>query len=134
MGGAGIALFILGLLIYIAYKSITGVLERRRGVRPAPITTRKIKKMMKQLPKHLRTPSAVVRSTYDLFGGSTIRFSYRPGDPPGKEDPIPTTIRIIIDEKLCLYFYKDDSSALQWVYDGFEAGDYTNDFRDEMVR
>ncbi len=126
--------FALGVIILVIYHSVGYLIRRRKGKSRAPVTIKQLEEMNSKLPEHLRTSPQVIQSTYDLFGGCSIRFSYRAGDPPEEEDRLPTTIRIIIDEKLCLFFWKDDPSAVQWVYDGYEAGDYTNDFRDETVR
>ncbi len=131
---AGGEFFVLGIIIFVVYTAIVRWRRRRKPATNGPVSLEKIRQMIAQLPEHLWTPAEIIGSTYDLFGGKSIRFCYHGADPPGTEKPLPACIMIIVDEKLCLFFYKDSDRDVIWTYDGFEAGDYTKDYRGETVR
>lgn len=53
-----------------------------------------------------------------LFTDKQIRFSFNEA-----QDEMLTSMKIIIEERLTLFFYKKDG---KWKYDGWEMGDYNN--------
>jgi hypothetical protein len=62
----------------------------------------------------------------ETAAGLTIRFCYEPkGSLNADGEPRDFAIvKMIIAERLCLFFYRYDSG---WVYDGFEAGNYVGE-------
>jgi len=40
---------------------------------------------------------------------------------------------LVVDNKLCLCFIQNEMFENRWYYDGFEAGDYTNCYRDGEI-
>lgn len=89
--------------------------------------------LSKLLPPDFRPGKGEVEAAYRIFGEK--KSGYRPDlriltgsydrsqglDKPGVPDRTIPTLRIIIDNRLCLFFY---GSSGEWIFDGYECGDY----------
>lgn len=85
--------------------------------------------LMSQLPHDFRSSSSKIEMAYGLFGEQNgvrphIRVLLgtwnRETDPPTPDRSRPQ-LRIILDERLCLFF---TSTSGAWLFDGWEAGNY----------
>ena len=90
------------------------------------------KNWLKELPPDFRPSQRELDQAYGLFGE---RNGIRPDlrillgsydrsaglDKSGIPDRKYPTLRIIIDNRLCLFFYGDSG---RWEFDGYECGDY----------
>lgn len=132
---AGGEFIVLGIILLVLYQAINVVFRkwRRSRMKYSPVSNEEVDKMMNGLPKHLRSSTRRIQETYELFGNREIRFSLRPADPAEDESFRVACLRLIVDEKLCLFFYQNEMFVNCWHYDGFEAGDYTNDFREGEI-
>lgn len=91
--------------------------------------------LSKLLPPDSRPSKGEIEAAYRIFGQK--KSGYRPDlriltgsydcsqglDKPGIPDRTKPTLRIIIDNRLCLFFY---GSSGKWEFDGYECGDYEN--------
>lgn len=89
---------------------------------------------LKELPPDFRPSQREIDQAYGLFGE---RNGVRPDlrilvghydrsaglDKVGVPDRKYPTLRIIIDDRLCLFFYGDSG---KWEFDGYECGNYEN--------
>ena len=87
-----------------------------------------------QLPPDYRPTAREIEAAYYLFGerndikpdlrillGSYDRSKDK--DEPGKPDKSRPTLRIILNNRFCLFFY---GKTGKWIFDGYECGDYEN--------
>ena len=78
---------------------------------------------LKELPPDFRPSQREIDQAYGLFGerngiGPDLRILL------GSHDGTASLVlRIIIDNRLCLFFYGDSG---RWEFDGYECGDYEN--------
>jgi hypothetical protein len=88
---------------------------------------------LKKLPPDFRPSRRELEAAYGLFGENNgvrpdIRIllgSYCRPEYPDQSTP---SLRIIIDNRLCLFFIREKNEG--WIFDGYEAGNYENVWKD----
>lgn len=119
------------LLIVFVYVSRARV-EMANKVDSLPMKREKFDSLQAQLPEEFRSSAKTVGASYQLFDDARIRFLHYDADSSDSDNPLPECIKIILDQKLCLYFYPDSTRDGFWKYDGFESGDYENPYEGEL--
>ncbi len=132
---AGGEFFVLAIVLLVLYQAIDVVFRKwpRSRMKYSPVSNEEVDKMMSGIPKPVRSSTSRVQASYEVFGGRAIRFSLTPANPAEDESCRVACLRLIIDVKLCLFFLQDEMFENRWHYDGFEAGDYTNCYREGEI-
>lgn len=81
---------------------------------------------LKELPPDFRPSARELEQAYGLFGERNgirpdLRILLGAYDTDKRPDKTKPQLRIIIDNRLCLFFYGNSG---RWVFDGYEAGNY----------
>ena len=125
---AGGEFILLGIIIIVMYQVTVCLYRkwRRSRMKYSPVSNEEIDKMMRDLRDDLRSPARYVQCSYELFSGREIKVFISRPQPWETEENDVTCLKLILDNKLCLFFFENRGRENSWVYDGFEAGDYSH--------
>lgn len=124
---AGGEFFLLGIIILVMYRVMASLYRRWRRSRLSNsiVSIKEIEEQMQKIPVQFRSSGRYVQCSYELFSGREIKIFVSGPQPWETEEDVVRCLNLILDNKLCLYFYKNRGQENSWVYDGFEAGDYS---------
>lgn len=81
-------------------------------------------------PEHLRAKLKALEAAGLLFGERGLRFCLTDSSEGDDGQTIPRSLKIVIDERLCFVFLSEPDG---WVYDGWEVGDHSKDWLDDVI-